>query len=74
MAPTILHQDLDLVSQGQCAQLGHRQDIAGGHRLVSVERGGKGLEEAAGGEVGGQPEGILPLLTSPPPGWVASAS
>lgn len=35
-ALTILHQDLNLISQGQRAQLSHGQDIAGSHRLVSV--------------------------------------
>lgn len=45
-APTILHQDLDLISQGQRAQLGHGQDVAGGHGLVSGESRAGGLEAA----------------------------
>lgn len=70
-APTILHQDLDLIGQGQGAQLGHGQDIARGHRFVSV-RNKSIVSEAAGRE----PWRIVqpPLLTSPPLGWVASTS
>lgn len=47
-ALTILHQDLNLISQGQCAQLGHGQDIAGSYWLVSVRRRGEWLEKASG--------------------------
>lgn len=42
---TVLHQDLNLISQGQCSQLGHGQDIAGSHGLVPV-RSRVELEEA----------------------------
>ena len=40
---TIFHQDLDLISKGQGAQLGHGQDIAGGHGFVSIENQRQGL-------------------------------
>lgn len=47
-APTILHQDPDLVRQGQGSQLGHREDVARGHRFVSVENKGDKWQEAGG--------------------------
>lgn len=68
--PTVPHQGLDLVGQGQGAQLCHGQDVAGGRRLVSV--GSKGGRQGGRGGVSKRVPG--PLLTSPPPGWAASAS
>ena len=75
--PTILHQDLDLIGQGQGTQLGHGQDVAGGHRFISDENRGDGLQDGMWGRSGvgvGRMACGPNLLTSPPLGWVASAS
>lgn len=43
--PTILHQSLDLLSEWQSAELGHREHITGTHRLHPDTQRGKQVND-----------------------------
>lgn len=72
--PTVLHQDLDLIGQGQGAQLGHGQDVAGGHRFVSGENKGEGLQGQRCGAAVGRRGGTQPDSTHFSSSWLGGIS